>query len=91
MLGQLLGRALAGLVKGLVMLVVNVVVGLLKGLAMPFRLATVSMRRRYRRKRDVSALRRDWQAIRRGKVGKGGSNLGKRTRKRVQKRFSKLR
>ena len=91
MLGQLIGRAVAGLIKGLVMLVVNIVFGLLKGLALPFQLAATSIRRRVRRRRDVSALKHDWQAIRKGKVGKGGSKLAKRTRKRVQKRVANLR
>ena len=44
-------------------------------------------RRKRRRKRDVRAIKKDWQSLTKGRVG-SVFELGKRTRKRWQKRSS---
>ena len=88
MAGKIVGRALAGIVKGLLGFVVSLVVGLLKGLSSPFVKAGRTAKTKWNRKRDTRALKRDWKALKAGKLGKRGKNLGSRTRKRIRKRVA---
>jgi hypothetical protein len=85
MLGKAVGRLVAGLITGLVSFLAGLVGGLLKGLAKPFASMAADARRRWRRKRDVRAIKKDWQSLKRGRVG-SVSELGKRTRRRWEKR-----
>jgi predicted lipid-binding transport protein (Tim44 family) len=85
MVGKVVGRLLAGLVTGLLSFVAGLVGGLLKGLLMPFGLLAANARRKWRRKRDVGAMKKDWRALKKGRVG-SVSDFGRKTRKRIEKR-----
>jgi predicted lipid-binding transport protein (Tim44 family) len=85
MVGKVVGRVLAGLVTGLLSFVAGLVGGLLKGLLMPFALLAANARRKWRRKRDVRAMKKDWRALKKGRV-ESVSDLGRKTRKRIEKR-----
>lgn len=87
MIGKAVGRVLAGLITGLLSFLVGLVGGLLKGLALPFTSMAADTRRRWRRKRDVRAIKKDWQSLKKGRVG-SVSDLGRRTRRRFGKRSS---
>jgi hypothetical protein len=82
-----LGKGLARLVLGLLKLVVGLVVGLLQGLVAPVGKAVDRKRRKARWKRDVRAVKKDWNALLKGKLGKRGKKTAKRTRRRAKKRF----
>jgi hypothetical protein len=83
---QMLGRGLAKLVLGLLKSVLALVFGLLKGLASPVTNLIVRRRRAARRKRDLGAVKKDWSALLKGKTGKQGRGIAKRTRRRLEKR-----
>jgi hypothetical protein len=85
MVGKVVGRLLAGLVTGLLSFVAGLVGGLLKGLLMSFGMLAANTRRKWRRKRDVGAMNKDWRALKKGCVG-SVSDFGRKTRKRIEKR-----
>jgi hypothetical protein len=86
-MSTLLGKGLARLVLGLLKLVGGLVVGLLQGLVSPVGRAVARRQRKAKWKRDVRAVKKDWNSLIKGRLGKRGKKSGKRTRRRLKKRF----